>query len=279
MIHMITDIVKLYTAMLAFYILKWPYALKVIVCVEGIFFVGYLIIKLAFSLVKKIGIPFLFGILKYVIYILQWITFQACKVIPKFQEKGENFDESLNVLGIKLEEWHGQLKKKPLQKDVKRKVLWSGSLILLVVLVIFVIIPYYMEPVLSGNAKNVCVKINQLSAEFEGNIRDYANRYYTPAVEPVSLEEQKNGAIETKEKGHVLHLGGEGYDGANLRSTPGKEGNVITVISGDIELLYENETVEDDSTIWLKVSTEGVGEAWISKKVIREEDLERIGIE
>lgn len=245
MIHMVTDIVKLYTAMLLSYVLKWPYALKVIVCVEFIFFAVYLLTKSAIFLARKIGIPFLFGIFKYVIYILQWIIFQISKVAPKFQEKGGQFDEALNTLGMKSEEWHNKLK---------------------------------MEPVLSGSAKNACDKINQFSADFEGNIRSYADRYYTPAKSVIS-EEPEEVSIEEEGEKQVLHLGGQGYDGANLRSTPEKGGNVITIISGDIELFYENEMSEGDTTIWLKVSTEGIEEAWISKKVIREEDLEKIGIQ
>ncbi len=278
MIHMVTDIVKLYTAMLLSYVLKWPYVLKVIVCVEFIFFAVYLLTKSAIFLARKIGIPFLFGIFKYVIYILQWIIFQLSKVNPKFQERGGQFDESLNTLGMKLEEWNNKLKVEPLQKAVKRKVKWGGSVIVLAISIVFIIVPYYMEPVLSGSAKNACDKINQLSADFEGNIRSYANRYYTPA-KPVILEESEEESIEEEGVKQVLHLGGQGYDGANLRSAPEKGGNVITIISGDIELFYENEMAEGDTTIWLKVSTEGIEEAWISKKVIREEDLEKIGIQ
>lgn len=278
MIHMVTDIVKLYTAMLLSYVLKWPYALKVIVCVEFIFFAVYLLTKSAIFLARKIGIPFLFGIFKYVIYILQWIIFQISKVAPKFQEKGGQFDEALNTLGMKSEEWHNKLKMEPLKKEVKRKVKWGGSIIVLAISIVFIIIPYYMEPVLSGSAKNACDKINQFSADFEGNIRSYADRYYTPAKSVIS-EEPEEVSIEEEGEKQVLHLGGQGYDGANLRSTPEKGGNVITIISGDIELFYENEMAEGDTTIWLKVSTEGIEEAWISKKVIREEDLEKIGIQ
>ena len=260
MIHIVTDIIKLYTAMLMFYILKLPYAIRVIIYVEFIFLAAYLGIKLAFLLIKKVGIPMLFGIIKYIIYILQWIIFQISKVIPKFQDKGEKFDESLNFLGMKSEELHGQLKAKSLQKAVKQKVLWSGFSILLAISVIFVIIPYHMEPVLSGNAKNICAKINQLSSDFEKNIRDYVKQHYTPATKRDTSKKKETSSMKTEKKGSVLHLGKKGYDGANLRSAPeeNKE-NIITVISGDIELFYE--------------------EAWISKKLIRKKDLEKAGIQ
>lgn len=159
----------------------------------------------------------------------------------KNQVKGRQFDESLNTLGMKLEEWNNRLKMEQLQKAVKRKAKWGGLAIVLAISIISIIVSHYTKPVVS--------------------------------------EEPEEVSIEEEGEKQVLHLGGQGYDGANLRSAPEKGGNVITIISGDIELFYENEMAEGDTTIWLKVSTEGIEEAWISKKVIREEDLEKIGIQ
>lgn len=79
---------------------------------------------------------------------------------------------------------------------------------------------------------------------------------------------------------YILHLNSEGYYGANLRSSPEKTNtNVLTAVSGEDELIYENEIVNDGTITWIKVSTEKFSEAWISKKLIREEDLKEAEIE
>ena len=75
-------------------------------------------------------------------------------------------------------------------------------------------------------------------------------------------------------------MNSEGYYGANLRSSPEKTNtNVLTAVSGEDELIYENEIVNDGTITWIKVSTEKFSEAWISKKLIQEEDLKEAGIE
>ena len=77
-----------------------------------------------------------------------------------------------------------------------------------------------------------------------------------------------------------MHLNSEGYYGANLRSSPEKiNTNVLTTASGEDELIYENEIVNDGAITWIKVSTERFSEVWVSKKLIREEDLKAAGIE
>lgn len=269
--------------MILHYILKWPYALKILVCVTCAVLAIYIIIKLTYYIIRKLAMPLFFTILKYAIYLLQLLALAIAKAKPKQREKIEKFDESLNRLGIKSVEWQKQLKIEI--SDKYKKVLIMGIFILFFASALFIIIPYYMEPTLSGNAKEICSKINQIPRDIEDNIQSYADQYYIPvSKEESSLGNAEETAItpplpEYEEK-YILHLNANGYTGANLRSSPEKiTGNVITAVSGEVELIYENEIVYDESITWLKVSTENIPEAWISKKLIQEEDLDAAGIE
>ena len=49
--------------------------------------------------------------------------------------------------------------------------------------------------------------------------------------------------------------------------------NIIDVVDGDTELVFENEIQESEGTIWVKVSTDEVSEAWISRKVLNEDEV------
>lgn len=283
--RVMTDILNLYISMLLHYFLKWPYAVKIIICVTILVLIMHMAIKTFFFIIRKIFLPLLFMMAKYIIYFLQMLALAVVKVSPKKYEKAAKIDECMNNFGIILNGWQTEINAKPPIKY--NKIVITEFIILLCISVIFVIIPYYMEPVLSGNAKEICRKMNQLTYNIQENIQEYADHYYIPVVkidpipEPVedAIDEPASIQIEESEK-HVLYLGEDGYSGANLRSSPKKlRGNVIVAVSGDIELFYENEVVYDGEITWLKVSTETIPEAWISKKLIRTEDLDAAGIE
>lgn len=280
MIQMITDILNIYVAMVIYYVMKLPYVLRTIFAVIVGFFIINLIVKIVFLVLKKCIVPIVFLLIKSMIQILQTAIFLIVKVIPDFQNIGSDLDEILNLFGIKLEEWNAVLKNRTQKSNIGKKLWWGGFSILLVVTLVFVVIPYYMEPSLTGNAKNICVRLNKFNTNFEKDIYSYVNQYYTPAVSNESFSYSQKEEESSEVRKHILHLGKEGYNGANLRSTPElKKGNVIKVVSGDIELFYENDKEHDGERYWLKVSTEDVAEAWISKKLIRNEDLEAAGIE
>ena len=284
MVQVVMDILNLYIAMLLHYILKWPYALKVIFVLLITATAVYISIKVTLFVIRKWGLPLLFIILRYFLYLLQLIALAIVKTKPDFRERLEKFDEKLNSLGLKLDDWQERAE---IKIPVKvKKILMAGFGILFFASIIFIVFPYYMEPLVTGNSKDTCAKINKFTGGVEEKIQEYADYYYIPVikVENEYESEVKEEEIEMPESAanvrYVLHLGVEGYYGANLRSTPERlEGNVIIVIAGDDEMYYENEIVDDGLITWLKVSTEDIAEAWISKKLIREEDLETAGIE
>lgn len=280
MIRMIADILNIYAAMILYYVLKMPYGLRMVFDVAAIFLIMYFAFKLVSFLVKRCVLPILFPVLKSIIHVLQMIVFLIVKLLPPFQGAGSAFDDLLNSLGIKLEERQSLIKVKKQSGGIWKKIWKAGFGISLAAVIVFVVIPYYMEPSLTGNAKEICARFNRLSAEFEGNIYRYVNQYYTPkAPKKTSAHDQKAEEESQESRKYILHLGKEGYAGANLRSTPEiKKDNIIKAVSGNIELIYENETQYDGERVWLKVSTEDVKEAWISRKLIREEDLEAAGI-
>lgn len=285
MMQMITDILNLYLAMLVHFFLKWPYVIKIFICVGLIFLVVYASIKIIIYIMKRWGVACFFAALKHIIIFCQFLLFYVTKILPQFREKFEQIDTALNSSGIKLGECRERAKSITFKSG--KKIWKKAFFIVLFIAFVFVVLPYYMEPALSGNSKNICAQINRLSADIQGRIQNYADCYYAPAVkeEPdVSGSEEEETETEIDEiQRHILHLNEEGYSGANLRSTPekkdGRDKNIITSISGDDELDYENEVVEYGGITWIKVSMEGIEEAWISKKLIRKEDLEAAGIQ
>lgn len=280
MMRAVTDILNLYLAMLVHYFLKWPYVLKVFICVGLIFLLAFAAVKIIIYVVKRWGKTFIFTVLKYAILLFQLLFLGIVKILPQFRERFEKIDTALNELGIKLSECEKQ--EKSINLKLWKKIWKTCFWVLILGTLVFVVLPYYMEPALSGNAKDICAQINQMSAGVQERIQGYADKYYVPAVkEETEAADMEEPELEIEENiQYVLHLKEDGFDGANLRSTPEKKsGNVIIVIFGDDELIYENEIVDNGGIIWLKVSKEGIEEAWISKKLIREEDLEAAGIQ
>ncbi|MEZ3517547.1 MAG: hypothetical protein K1W37_20475 [Lachnospiraceae bacterium] len=278
MIDAILNILNLYIAIIAHYLLKLPFAVLIIFAVLLVF-IG---LRIVLFLVRRIIIPLFFILLKYIIYFLQLLAFTIAKKSTKHRNKIENFDESLNTFGMKLTEWQEQLKVRTPEGGKKIRI--YAFLILLLLTVVLVIVPHYMERSLTGNAKVICGRINEASNKILGGFQNYADEYYTPVIkEKDDFENINTAAADSKlDEGYqyILHLNSEGYYGANLRSSPEKiNTNVLTTASGEDELIYENEIVNDGAITWIKVSTERFSEVWVSKKLIREEDLKAAGIE
>lgn len=278
MIDAILNILNLYAAIVLHYLLKLPFAVLIIFLILFVF-IG---LKIILFLGRRIIIPLFLSLLKYIIYFLQLLAFTIAKKSTKHRNKIENFDEALNTFGMKLTEWQEQLKVKGPESGKKIRI--YGFFILLFLTLVFIIVPHYMEKALSGNAKVICGRINEVSNKILGNFQSYADQYYIPVIkEKDDLENINTAATDSKPDEryqYILHLSSEGYYGANLRSSPEKTNtNVLTAVSGEDELIYENEIVNDGTIIWIKVSTERFSEAWISKKLIREEDLKKAGIE
>ncbi|GFI23497.1 hypothetical protein IMSAGC011_02286 [Lachnospiraceae bacterium] len=278
MIDAILNILNLYVAIVLHYILKLPFAVLIIFAILLVF-IG---LKLILFLVRRVIGPLILILLKYIIYFLQLLAFTIAKKSTKYRNKIENFDEILNTFGMKLTQWQEQLKVKAPESGKKIGV--YGFFILLFLIVVFIVAPHYMEPLLTGNAKIICSRINKVSNQILGGFQSYADEYYTPVIkEKDDLENTSMVSTDSKsDEGYqyILHLSSEGYYGANLRSSPEKiSTNVLTTVSGEDELIYENEIVNDGSITWIKVSTEKFSEAWISKKLIQEEDLQAAGIE
>jgi len=278
MIDAILNILNLYAAIVLHYLLKLPFAVLIIFLILFVF-AG---LKIILFLGRRIIIPLFLSLLKYIIYFLQLLAFTIAKKSIKHRNKIENFDEALNTFGMKLTEWQEQLKVKGPESGKKIRI--YGFFILIFLTLVFIVVPHYMEKSLSGNAKVICGRINEVSNKILGNFQSYADQYYIPVIkEKYNLEDVSTAAMDSKpDEGYqyILHLSSEGYYGANLRSSPEKTNtNVLTAVSGEDELIYENEIVNDGTITWIKVSTERFSEAWISKKLIREEDLQEAGIE
>ena len=103
-------------------------------------------------------------------------------------------------------------------------------------------------------------------------VQEFVNQYYVPKVQEEDVTEEPEEEIEER---IVLHLGERGTDGSNLRSSPEKTAdNIIGVVRGNIELVFENEIQESEGIIWVKVSTDDISEAWISRNLLNEEEVD-----
>lgn len=277
MIHTVIDLINLYLSMLIQHILRLPYVLRVISGVVILFLILYLCM---FCIIKKLAIPLLNFLLRMAICLLQMMIYAVGTLIPAFWETGVAQDEVLNNLGIKLDRKCKKNKEKVPENEKMNKIFPYAFWITLAVSLVFLVIPYYMEPMMSDNAKEICAKVNEVSENFQEGIRRYADKHYH-LDEPDSkkAEDGRNTITEEQEEKYVLHLNKNGYQGANLRKSPKmKKNNIITAISGDIELYYENKIVDDGKRVWVKVSTKDTPKAWISKKLIKKKDLKAAGI-
>lgn len=275
-IHTLGDMLHLYWAMLWYFILKLPFVIRVFAA-TAILYAGLLFLSAALLFLGKyVVIPLLCYIFEVLIQFFQTILFFIVKICPGLENTGSGIDDFLNKIGIRLEKIRSFMKTFN-YKFWKKLPLLKMFIGLMVVLGIFAVVPFYMEPLVTGNANRICSEINRRTQELQDEIWVYVNRYYIPVIRS---EETDQEAEEKKENKVLLHLGTEGVAGSNLRSSPEKqEGNVIKVIYGETELYYENEMVENEGIIWLKVSMEGGEEGWISKKLIKEEDLKLAGME
>lgn len=279
MIQAFTDILHMYWAMLLYYILKLPYAAKVIAITAITIFLAALGTTLCYKLGKRIILPLLFYLCTFVIRCLQNMVFWLVKLIPDFGENGVKIDERLNACGLWLENLRDRLKNT--KSDIRKKIpLRMMILTIGIIICAFVIVPFYMESSLTGNARQTCARINLQTERIENGLWGYVNQYYTPATKVIAETIETTETTESSTEAEViLHLGPRGVQGANLRSTPDKrKDNIIEVVSGDVELFFEQEVEEVGGVVWIKIRTEQIDEGWISQSLIDEEDLERAGI-
>lgn len=217
--------------------------------------------------------PFFLYFLGLAIKFLQLVIYALAKMAPAYWNMGVGMDEALNSLGVRLEGGKTDNNGNNAEHEKQGKHLSHAFWVTLAVTLVVIVVPYYLEPVLSGNAKEACKKVNHISEDFQKGIQKYVDNHYH--VEG----ETGTGKSKGNKKKRVLHLNKKGYGGVNLRKSPKqKKGNVIATVSGDVKLYYEGKYVDDGKTVWLKVSTKGIKKAWISKKLIQKKDLKAAGV-
>lgn len=262
----ICDMMHVYSAMLKYYILSCPYPVIVFAYVTKCYFPIGLILWL---------LPF--GI-SWLIQGVQWCLNKIVRLFPVLRNICSKLDSVLNSWGLWLEgtkdmegEAAGRSKKK------KRIPVMGIYLVIVFAALVFLVVPYYLESELTGNSQIVCANINQL---MEGKIiqdQEFVNQYYTPKMEEKEaaegIEPEEEETEEIKEP-VILHLGEEGVDGSNLRSSPEKiSGNIVGVVWGDAELVFEHEMQKTGKIVWVKVSTDDYSNVWISRKLIDEDEV------
>lgn len=259
----ICDVIHVYSAMLKYYILSCPYPVIVLIYVTKWYFPIGLILWL---------LPF--GI-SWLIQGIQWCLNKIVRLFPILRNICSKLDTVLNSWGLWLEgtedaedETAGKPKKK------KRIPVMGIYLVIVFAALAFLVVPYYLESGLTGNSQRVCANINQF---MEGKIiqdREFVNQYYTPKMEEEEAAEEIEPEAEEIKEPVILHLGEEGVNGSNLRSSPEKiSGNVVGVVWGDAELVFEHEMKKTGEIVWVKVSTDDYANVWISRKLIDEDEV------
>ena len=274
----IFNLIQMYVAMILYYILKLPYGIRITV----LFILSYGLVMCTivtlYTFGKRILLPLIFYFSEWVIRLIQGLIFSIVKRSPSLEEKGSDFDEKLNDFGIRMESRRAYLKSnsKKHWRIIPFKKLF---LVFSVFLCIFVIIPFYMEATVSGNTKQICSDINGFSENIQNNLWSFVNEYYTPAPKTITVVSEETHPQTEEVSKIILHLSPSGFNGANLRSSPdmGKR-NIIGSVSGDVELYYENEFQKTGNGTWIKISMDGIDEAWINIGMIKTEDLAAAGI-
>ena len=263
---MLQDMIQVYLAMIQYYILRFPYPVIVLIYVTN----WYLLIGVILWF-----LPWGFGGL---IRIGQWCLYQMTRLFPTLQDIGSKMDSVLNSWGLWLEgagDMDGELSGNDKQKGKKRIPVIGIYIFIVLMACIFLIVPYYLESKLTGNSRRICAEINQLVEEKITHIQEFVDQYYTPKIHDVVVEEELMIEPEDVIERIILHLGARGRGGSNLRSSPEKiPGNIIDTVYGDVELVFENEMQKTDGIIWVKVSTEEISEAWISRSLLNEEEVD-----
>lgn len=260
---MICDMLQVYWAMIQYYILRLPYPVMVLVLVT----IWYVPLGLVFC--------FLPWGARQVIRIVQWCLFQVSKFFPALENICGKADGLLNSWGLWLE---GSEDMEPEEdgngrrKGKKRLPVLGIYVLIILAICIFVIVPYYLESRLTGNSQQVCAEINQLVEKRVAHVQEYVDQYYAPKIQEEVVEEEPAEAEEIR---ILLHLGSKGWDGSLLRSSPEKiPDNVICTVYKDVELYFEHEIQESGGIVWVKVSTDEIPEAWISRNLLDEEEAE-----
>lgn len=263
---MLQDMIQVYLAMIQYYILRFPYPVIVLIYVTKWYFpVGVILWFL----------PWGFG---GIIRIGQWCLYQMTRLFPILQDIGSKIDSMFNSWGLWLEgseNMDGESDSNNQQKGKKRIPVIKIYMLIVLIACIFLIVPYYLEHKLTGNSQRVCADINQFMEKKITYSQEFVDQYYTPKINEEVVEEELVAESEEVTEHIILHLGVRGRGGANLRSSPEKvSGNIIDTIYGDAELIFENEMKETAGIIWVKISTEDISEAWISRSLLNEEEVD-----
>lgn len=253
----------MYFAMVQYYILLCPYPAMILIFVtEGYIPIGIVLWILPFGIKKLIRGG-------------QWCLYQVSRVLPALQDICGKMDSGLNSWGLWLE-GAGDIDDEAAGNDGQRREKRIPIITIYVCTILaagaFLIAPYYLEPELAGNSQRVCANVNRFMEEKIARVQEFVDRYYMPKLHEEEIAEETGEIDEEAEERILLHLGDEWRNGAYLRSSPEiLSDNIVDTVYGDVELVFENEMKKTENTIWVKVSTDEIPEAWISRKLIKEE--------
>lgn len=245
------DIINMYLAMILYYILISPYPVIILIFVT----ILYLLIGIIIFLSR--------AILKLIIQVIQQCLYLFTKFIPPLQNICSKADSILNSFGIWLEGTHS----KHNQNGKKRILVMKLYFLVIILSCVFFVVPYYLEPKLTGNSQKTCANINNFVEQKTAKAQEFVDQHYTPMTQEEIPQEETVEHI-------IFHLGPKGIEGSNLRSSPEKtSGNIVGIVRGEIELIFENEIQQTENIIWVKVSTADYIGVWISSNLLNEEEV------
>lgn len=162
----------------------------------------------------------------------------------------------------------------------RRRILLVLAVIAIYFLAVFVDLPfsrYVSEEYLSG-AENVKVFFRQIEAFCSQGCEQYPPLFVKREDEETAAEEEPEAEPEETEPVYI-QLNDEGKDGANIRSEPdlGDDGNIVSRVNGNSQILYLQECFYDGERYWLRVrDVIDNAEGWLSGKLVDGSQLAEI---
>lgn len=250
-----------YGAWNSFYNLSWPVRFGV----ELIFFLIFLYIII--KLLRKIG-----NLLHLKIYLIKgcvWLVTEIVYLVGHNSEWAVTIDGKITDWGNKMLNSTGRKKHHVLKCFIALGII---TVYLLAVLVDLPVSEYFQEYYLVELAH---AKV--FFQQWENAMSEGCEEYPPLFIKKESNEELIEETIVEEVKTIYIQLNEQGKNGSNIRRNPSLNAEIIGSVTGQTEIIYQNQWENDGERYWVKVYIPDDGiEGWLSGKLVDGEQLELI---
>ena len=154
-----------------------------------------------------------------------------------------------------------RLKYKPLTAKGK---FWGSLGTLYLIVLAAIVFPPFLNNFISEKYQSKIAVVRNLYLELEsGPLRKAMS--YEPLLKNIIPEETETSPDSLSVPERLLCLSERGIDGANIRIEPDKNSDVVTIISGDVQMTYLK---EQDG--WIYIRLENGTEGWIREYLVED---------